>query len=334
MGGQPESNQPAARLVLPAVKRTLVVLGLAVVALGMTGSLSLVDGADSSTAPASTAFQVWLDADFVTPDAAPGDILRAGFTTWDPRRREFFAVGGIEARMRPATGEAEPSVATIESDFPGHIIVEFVVPPGGPGAVELGTSAQVCSQDGTCSDTLIPIAIAGIGPPPDADARQLVTATIQPIVGDVVVGRPTPVAVNVQPRGLWVWSALPVPDHLVVAAARRGEPPVATAEIRPTGAGNPYTGRLTVPDAGPLTLTVAVPGADGVDRVIDGSALAVTVIGGGPPESPSASDAGRSPNAPAGTDQRSAVPPIAWIVGIGLVLVVAVVVLRRALADL
>ena len=236
--------------------------------------------------------------------------------------------------MHPATGDAAPTTAAVESDLPGHLIAEFIVPAGGPGRIELGTTAQACLEDGTCSDILVPIAIAGIGPPPDADARLLVTATIQPFVGDVVVGRPTPVSVSIQPRGLWVWSALPLPDHLVVAAARRGEPPVATVEIRPTGAGNPYSGRLTVPDAGAFTLTVAVPGADGVDRVIDGSALAVTAVGGGPLESASPSAAGGSPAAPAGTDEPTTVPPITWVVGIGLGLVIAVVVLRQVLADL
>ncbi len=277
--------------------------------------------------------EIWLDADFVVPDAPPGGVLEAGFTLWFERQSDFFELGGFEARMLPAKGTAAPSVATLESDFPGHVIANFVVPEGGPGPIEVGVRGQACHQDGTCTDDLTPIAIAGTGPPPDADPRLLVAATIHPFVGDVVTGRATPVTVEIQPRGLWDRSALPLPEHLLVAAGRRGEPPVATAEIRPTGTGgNPYTGRLTMPEAGEFALTVAIPGPDGVDRTIDGSAFAVTVIEGGPGESasPSAAD----PTAPAETSQETGVPQIIWIVGIGIVLVAAAVVLRRVLADL
>ena len=165
----------------------------------------------------------------------PAGSSKPGFTFWFPREREFFAIGGFDARMLPASGAAEPSVATIESDFPGHVIANFVVPEGGPGPIEVGVLGEACIQDGTCSDVLTPIAIAGTGPPPDADPTLLVTATIQPFVGDVVIGRPTPVHVEIQPRGLWDRSTLPLPDHLLVTAGRHGQPPVATAEIRPTG---------------------------------------------------------------------------------------------------
>ena len=277
--------------------------------------------------------EVWLDADFVVPDAPPGGVLEAGFTFWFPRAREFFAIGGFEARMLPAKGAAEPSIATIESDFPGHVVAEFVVPDGGPGRLEVGFVGQACHEDGTCTDELTPVAIAGTGPPPDADPTLLVTATILPLVGDFVAGRATPVTINIQPRGQWIYSDLALPDHLVVAAGRRGEPPIATAEIRPTGAGGvPYTGRLTVPEAGEFTLTVAIPGTDGVDRAIDGSALVVTVIDGGRRDSPLPSAA--NPAAPTDTGQATTLPLVVWILGIGLVLVVAVLVLRRVLADL
>lgn len=276
--------------------------------------------------------EIWLDADFIVPDAPPGEVLEAGFTFWFPRAREFFAIGGFEARMLPAKGAAEPSIATLESDFPGHVVANFVVPEGGPGPIEVGIRGQACHEDGTCTDDLTPLAIAGTGPPPDADATLLVAATIQPFIGDFVAGRATPVTVNVQPRGLWIFSDLPLPDHLVVVAGRRGEPPVATAEIRPTGQGVPYTGHLTVPETGEFTVTVAIPGTDGVDRAIDGSALLVTVIEGGRRDSPLPSAAGST--APAEPGQATSVPVVVWILGIGLVLIVAAVVLRRVLADL
>ena len=112
---------------------------------------------------------------------------------------------------------------------------------------------------------------------------------------------------------------------------------LAVVALGLTGSMSPVGGAdsSTAPAAhggGEFTLTVAIPGADGVDRVIDGSGLAITVIGGGSLASPSASAAG--PAAPAGNGQPTDLPPIVWIVGIGVVLVVAVVVLRRALTDL
>ena len=316
--------------------RSFATLFLTAVALALTGSPPPVLAASLSPSPiappAANAFQVWLDAEFVTPDAPPGSVLRAGFTIWSPRGREFFAVGGLGIRMHPATGDAGPAVATVESDFDGHLIADFVVPEGGPGRVEIVTSAETCSADGTCSQTLFPIPLEGIGPPPDADPRLLLAATIQPFVGDVVAGRATPVSVEVLPRGLWEMSALPLPDHLVVAAGRRGEEPVATAEIRPVGASaREYTGRLTVPESGELTLTVAIPGDDGVDRVIAGSEFVVTVIEGGGPVAPSPS---AGPAAPTGTGEPVTVPPIVWILGVGAALIAAVAVLRRVFADL
>src|SRR4026209_2546897 len=75
--------------------------------------------------------EIWLDADFIVPDAPPGEVLEAGFTFWFPRARAVFAIGGFEARMLPAKGAAEPSIATLESDFPGHVVANFVVPEGG-----------------------------------------------------------------------------------------------------------------------------------------------------------------------------------------------------------
>ena len=310
---------------------------LAVLAVAFAAAMPSLAFAASPSAAASplanfNGVEVWLDADFVVPDAPPGGVLEAGFTFWFPRAREFFAMGGFEARMLPAKGTAEPSIATLESDFPGHVVANFVVPEGGPGGIEVGIRGQACHEDGTCTDDLTPLAIAGTGPPPDADATLLVAATIQPFVGDFVAGRATPVTVNVQPRGLWIFSDLPLPDHLVVTVGRRGQAPVATAEIRPTGQGVPYVGRLTVPETGEFTLTVAVPGTDGLDRAIDGSALAVTVIEGGRRDSPLPSAAG--PAAPTESGQATTVPFIVWILGIGLVVVVAAVVLRRVLADL
>jgi hypothetical protein len=317
--------------------RSFVALCLTALALGLAGSpppVAAASPAPSAIAPpTANAFQVWLDAEFMAPDAPPGSVLRAGFTLWSPRQREFFPVGGLGIRLHPASGDAEPAVANVESDFDGHLIADFVVPEGGPGRVEVVTTAQTCTADGTCSETLVPIPIEGTGPPPDADPRLLVSATIQPFVGDVMAGRATPVTVEVLPRGLWEMSALRLPDHLVVAAGRRGEEPLASAEILPVGTtAREYTGRLTVPEGGELTLTVAVPGDDGVDRLIAGSEFLVSVIGGGGPAAASPSAA--SPTTPDGTADPAALPPVAWLLGLAVILVAAVVVLRRVLADL
>jgi hypothetical protein len=298
--------------------------------------------ASGSPPPASAApalmptIQAWVDAPFVTPDAPPGGVLEAGITFWDMHGHDFAAISGVYAEMRAATGDAAPSAGTIQADFPGHIVVDFVVPEGGPGDIEVGVRGdQRCTTDGTCTEVKTLFAIAGTGPPPEAAPETLITATFHPFVGDVVVGRATPVALDVLPRGLWEEDALPLPDHLLVVAGHPGGPELASAEVRQQGPpGTPFTGHLAITETGDVTLAVVVPGDAGSNRPVPGATTQVNVIEGGRRESvaPAASDAASPVSGPATTG--SGIPIVAWVVGIGAVVVIVGLVARRLLADL
>ena len=120
------------------------------------------------------------------PDAPPGGVLQAGFTFWNSRARDFGEIGGIYARLKPAQGDAPPSEATIEPDFPGHVIASFVVPEGGPGDVEVGMLIDACTEAG-CGEADAPFDLRRRAA--EADPAALVTAQFLPFVGDTVAGR-------------------------------------------------------------------------------------------------------------------------------------------------
>lgn len=314
-------------------------LALVAVAIGLVGPAAVATGAspEPSFAPVQppTLFQAWLDSEFIVLDAPPGGILQAGFTFWNTRDQDFGEVGGIYAKLHPATGDAPASEATLEEDFPGHVVATFVVPEGGPGEVEVGTRVDICAND-VCGEADAPFTLSGVGPPPDADPASLVTAMFLPFVGDTVVGRAFPVTVNIQPRGLWDAGTLPLPDALEVVAAAPGNPTLATAPLLPGAQpGTPWTGHLTIPDTGPVELTVQVPNPDGVARVIAGEPAELTAIEGGRRETsaPLATTA-PGPAAPAPGGDDGGIPAIVLVGAILVGLVGVGLVLRRVLADL
>jgi hypothetical protein len=319
--------------------RRLLALALVAVAIGLVGPAAAATGAspEPSFAPVQppALFQAWLDSEFIVPDAPPGGVLEAGFTFWNTRSQDFGGIGGVYARMRPATGDAAPSEATIEEDFPGHVIATFVVPEGGPGAVEVGTRVDTCVND-VCGEAEAPFTISGVGPPPNADPASLVTASFLPFVGDTVVGRAFPVTVNVQPRGLWDAGALPLPDALEVVAAAPANPTLASAPLVPGAQpGAPWTGRLTIPQLGPVELTVHVPNPDGVGRVIAGEPAELTAIEGGRPgTSAPVATAAPGPEAPVAGGDEGGIPAIVMVGSVVVGLVGVGLVLRRVLADL
>ena len=303
-------------------------LGLAAVLLA-TATSALAASPAPSGFPAPGAFpniEAWLDADFITPDAPPGGMLEAGITFWDTQGHNFARVNGVYVLLRPAEGDAEPSLGTTRSDFPGHIVAELVVPEGGPGTIEIGVQGRVCTSDGACTDENMPFTLAGTGPPPEADPASLIDATFHPFVGDIVAGREFPMTVDVFPKGQWDVGAVALPDHLVVTATLRGVD-LASAELRRPGApGTPYTGRLTIPETGDVALAVAVPGEGGEDQAIASSTTIVKVIDGGRGTSQEPAD----PNAP---DEGGDIPIAVWLLGIGVLVAVGLIA-RRALADL
>jgi len=278
--------------------------------------------------------QVWLDSNSLTPDAPPGGIMQVGYTFWDTRVGDFPNVEGPYVKLHPAKGKAAPSEAIIDQDFPGHVLATVTVPEGGVGALEVGLRANG-------KDT--PLTIAGTGPPPAAPVQNLISATIQPLVGDTVVGRAFPLTVEVQPRGLYDQSALPMPDDVTAVARHPGGPGLSTGDLRRTGdLGTPYTGKLTIPETGDVEIAIQVPVPGGGNYEVPGSVITRTVIEGGPKSAPpaqapasAASSAGPIPTSPQPAAASSGgIPAIAWVLGIGVVVVVFVLVGRRVLADL
>jgi hypothetical protein len=279
--------------------------------------------------------EVFSDSDFITPDAPPGGFVQSGFTFWDTRVGDFPNVNNVYVLLHPGKGKAPPSLAKIEYDFPGHVLATMEVPQGGPGKVEVGL--QIEGKD-------VPLTVSGVGPPPAAPLNNLIVAAIEPLVGDTVVGRAFPLTVEVQPRGLYDVTAVPMPDHVTAVARHPGGPGLATAELRPTGGpGLPYTGKLTIPETGDVEIAIEVPDPNGGEHEIPGSAIPRTVIEGGPKASrapaPASAPAVAATSAPAPASPSTAaadggIPTIAWVVGIGALVVVVGLVLRRVLADL
>lgn len=333
--------------VSQGVRRWIAFVAPLLLVLALTASVDAASPEPSAAPirpPAN--IQAWLDGEFITPDAPPGGVLEAGFSFWDTRHQEFFDLGGAEGvyvLMHPGSGSA-PSEASIRADFPGHVVADIVVPEGGPGDVEVGMLVNACVSGSGCVDQRAPFEIAGTGPPTGALPKELVTAEILPLVGDTVVGREFPVAVNVQPRGLWDVSALPLPDHLLVVARHPGGAELSTGELRPgTTPGTPYTGRLTIPESGDVEIAVAMPLELGGSREIAGSAIERTVIEDGretsAPGAPASGPAGPLPSGggPTGISPASTtgeIPVAVWILGIGALVVGGLLLLGRLLRDL
>ena len=297
--------------------------------------------AAASPAPSAAApgvppgLQVFSDSDFITPDAPPGGFVQAGFTFWDTRVGDFPNVNKVFVLLHPGKGKAPPSVGKIEYDFPGHVLATMEVPQGGPGKVEVGL--QIEGKN-------VPLTVSGVGPPPAAPLNNLIVAAIEPLVGDTVVGRAFPLTVEVQPRGLYDVTAVPMPDHVTAIARHPGGPGLATAELRPTGGpGLPYTGKLTIPETGAVEIAIEVPDPNGGEHEIPGSAIPRTVIEGGPKASGApapasapavAATSAPAPASPSTTASDGGIPTFVWVIGIGALVVVGVLVARRLLADL
>jgi hypothetical protein len=263
-------------------------------------------------------------------------VVEAGFSFWSTQLHEFFPMGGIYARLHPATGDAAATEAAITEDFPGHVVASMVVPEGGLGDLEVGVRESACTAPGGCPDLEARFDIAGVGPPPDAAPSDLIAAEILPLVGDTVVGREFPISAKVLPRGLWSFDTLALPDHLVAVARRPGGPELASGELRPSGQrGTPFTGRLSIPEAGDMQISVALPLDGGGAREIPGSAVQRTVIEGGPKATGGTSGSGApGPASPGQAGPASGIPPVVLVIGIGALILAGLFGLNRLLRDL
>ncbi len=280
-------------------------------------ALPAVATAASPTPSVPPSVEAWLDSSLIAPtDTPPGGRVEVALTLWDPQHHALSSLDGVFARLRPATGKAAPTTADATADWPGHVVIDLESPLGGPGKVEFG----VHGADGDHR-----LKIAGVGPPPDAPVADLVGAQLLPVVGDVVAGRPFPLAVNVLAHGLWDVDALHLPDRLIVSAAHPGGPELSQAELEPSGApGTPYTGHLTIPETGDVELTMLIPANGGEDQPIAGSTANVTVIEGGRVDGASSASV-----APAATPAGAAAddtPAFLWPALIGLLVLAVVLV--------
>lgn len=296
---------------------------LAVAAL-LAGS---VTAASPTPEPATdTNIEIWLDAAVSPPDARPGASLEIGFTLWDRRQHAFAELNDPYVLLHPAKGKAKPTEGKAQSDWPGHIVATVAVPKGGPGVIEAGASGRSCPSGGTCTDSRLPFAFGGIGPPPDAPFARLVIPNVNLPAGPYRVGQTLDLRVELVPRALWDIGLLPMPDRLVVLINEPRGPDLSSSELhalaQEPGA---YTGQVAIPAAGDLALSVAIPGTNGVpDEVIEATRLTVL-------------DA--AADVAAGAPAAVAVPagdglPLPLIGGAIILVVAAGLGIRRAFADL
>ena len=312
-------------------------VGLSGLVAAMTLASSTLVAAAASPAPEDQfpTMEAWLDtAQFAPPDAPPGGMIQVGITFWDTHQHELTPIEGLEVRLKPAKGKAAPSIATVTWDWPGHAVADLKVPPGGPGKLELGVHILACSAPGDCADTVLPLDIAGSGPPPDAPLAELLTARFHPVVGDVVARRTFPVAVDIIARGFYDYDALPLANGIVVTASNQaGEELASDTLVQQRAAGTPFQGHLTIAQTGDVELAAALPGANGApNQPIADETLAVTVIEGGRRESASPAPAAPAPDSP--TEPQGGIPLAAWVAGIAALMVGGGLILRRVLADL
>jgi hypothetical protein len=267
---------------------------------------------DEERPPERPLIQVWLDEPLQT-EAPPGDEVTIGATLWDTLGGLVPDMGAtVFLRALPADGAGEPIRATAISDWPGHYRGIVVVPPGGLGGVELGTSGTMCENDICRPDDWV-FEIAGDGPPPDAPITSLAAARIEIDGDELVAGRPTDLDVLITPNAEWL--SLPLPDLLVVRAREPRGPKLAAASLRLADTGGmTYAGSITIPRSGDLVLEAATD-EDGGDATRFGTSMTPVTVG-------EASDGDAAP-APVGDAGDDGLPPV-LILLLGVVAVVGV----------
>ncbi|MEO5939712.1 MAG: hypothetical protein ABIZ72_02260 [Candidatus Limnocylindrales bacterium] len=316
-----------------AVARSATALASAVVltllALSPGFAASAGPSAGPSLAPGETGVEAWLDADIPT-DVAVGQPVHIGLTLWDSARQRLADFNELTVHLLPSKGTAVPSAAKAVIDWPGHLVADIVVPPGGAGTLAYGLEARVCTTAGSCTDQEQLVPFAGVGPPPDAPRSMLVTAAIEPLASQLVAGQPIDIAVVLEPRAGWDSAALRLPDRVVAIANESRGRWSSAADIPATGERTSttaigYRGQLTIEDPGDLTLQIAIPGNGTEDQVIPGATVRATVArpaGSVGPSGPVASDA------PA----ENGIPWLA--IGAAVLAVAGALVVRRVFADL
>jgi hypothetical protein len=344
------------RSSLPKPVRDGLAIGtiiLVIVALvGFAGApRTLAASAPTPVASSFYAIQPWLDRE-APLDAAPGSTIRIGITLWDTAAGELSLWVNVYVRLwPPGSVDGLPPKADIRNDWPGHLIATATVPQGGLGSIEVGLHGVECHPDGTCPLADIPMTIGGVGPPPGVPREKLITGSVSGIV-DPVAGVPFDLTVDIHEKADWDPASLGLPDRIVAIARHPRGPDLETAELRRQGpAGQPYTGSVTLPEAGDMVVVAALPGNGAEDTVLPTTTtrlLVASAAGGGQPTGGGESAAGGGAAAAGATGApRTGTNPapvdaggsgdrslLLWIVGVGLVLVVTGLMVRRVFADL
>jgi hypothetical protein len=133
--------------------------------------------------------------------------------------------------------------------------------------------------------------------------------------------------------GNWNLDVLTLPERLVVTAAHPGGPELSRATLVPRNPGTPYEGHLTILETGPADLGVTIPGTGAPDQPISSATFQLNVIEGGRPASASPSAPAVASPVPTEAPQDG-IPLVVWVAGIGALLIVGGLVLRRVFADL
>ena len=316
------------------VRRASLVPGV-VAALWVTASAIAADPSASTSAAASAgpsdgSFdfgpQAWLDTP-LPADAAAGQVIEIGLTVWGPAEGMLVPVDGMYVRILPATGQGKPTEAVARSDWTGHLRAQATVPAGGAGAVAVGFHGEQCDASNTCTPVDLPLRVMGTGPPPEAPRAELVEAVVGLPSAPVVAGVAFDLEVDLEPRADWEPAALGLPDRVVVTVRepRGNGPDLASAELRSTGPADlRYLGTVTIPQAGDVVLAVALPADNGQDETIPSSVTRLQVEKPGAPGT----------EAPPAVAADPAGPPVPLLAGLGALVIVAGLLIRKVFADL
>lgn len=247
--------------------------------------------------------ELWLDRP-LPEDIPAGTEIPIGLMVWDTLAHDLVRNNPPFARLRPAEGNAEPSLVTLVEDWSGHYSESIVVPDGGMGAFEAGFGGTACDET-SCrrQETLFPI--GGVGPPPDAPLPSIAQAEIT-LDGTPTAGQPTRVSIHLQPNEGWSGETFATPDH-VILQVREPRTEVIDLVVVPLGVlGVRYEGELTLAEPGDYVLQVAEDRGGTAGEVFGASLIPITV---------SAVPTQAAPGWTAG-------PPLEGVILVGLVAVV------------
>jgi len=254
--------------VTTRIRRAFVALLLASCVLGL--ATAPLRAADAEEAPA---LELWLDRS-LPEEAAEGVEIPIGLMVWDVNGGQLMADNPPFIRLRPAAGDAEPSMVTLVEDWNGHYTGTVEVPEGGMGAFEAGFGGTACDET-SCRRKEIVLPVAGVGPPPDAPLPAVAQAEI--LLGDTpIAGEPTRVSIVLQPNVGWSGASFATPDHVILQVR---EPRADVIDQVVADAGNRplrYEAEVTLPEAKDYVFEVAEERGGRAGDVFGASIIPIT----------------------------------------------------------